>query len=429
MGCCCRRGEHGSQRRRSQTLRQAMRRSRRIAANGSQFPLTPLPHSARPMPLSLRHPGCRSRRFLEGRRSPHRKSRSRPLLIVAAPRVRTRRRSDFAGQEQTPPQPGQVFSHDHASSQSQRQSIAQRSEGDDFDPSETPRKSKPSTIQDEQAHDLANELSRTGSERAEFRQHACSRADSSRDLALTTHGCAVATHCPYKTKQRRARTSTGSPRAGPWRLHPRASVSGLAEVDRRSQTDRRPPRTGCAGVVSSSAARLDSRRGRQRVAAGDDSDCRPDRFCHGAGCGDRRPRRAGADGDKPDTRRTRPVSAAHPLSPAPPWLRSALQSAPPQQAIPDGPAPEQAASVLRPALRSARQETSGEPWPTAARTSARAGAGPDNAPAPVQQTIHVTIGRIEVRATPPPSAPARKQNAAPVMSLDEYLKTRSGGQR
>ena len=85
--------------------------------------------------------------------------------------------------------------------------------------------------------------------------------------------------------------------------------------------------------------------------------------------------------------------------------------------------------MLRPALRSARQETSGEPWPTAARTSARAGAGPDNAPAPIQQTIHVTIGRIEVRATPPPSAPARKQNAAPVMSLDEYLKTRSGGQR
>ncbi len=52
--------------------------------------------------------------------------------------------------------------------------------------------------------------------------------------------------------------------------------------------------------------------------------------------------------------------------------------------------------MLRPALRSARQETSGEPWPAAARTSARAGAGSDNAPAPVQQTIHVTIGRIEV---------------------------------
>ena len=55
--------------------------------------------------------------------------------------------------------------------------------------------------------------------------------------------------------------------------------------------------------------------------------------------------------------------------------------------------------------------------------------GSDDAPAPVQQTIHVTIGRIEVRATPPPSAPPRKQAAAPVMSLDEYLKTRSGGQR
>ncbi|MBE9180873.1 hypothetical protein IQ268_20140 [Oculatella sp. LEGE 06141] len=45
-------------------------------------------------------------------------------------------------------------------------------------------------------------------------------------------------------------------------------------------------------------------------------------------------------------------------------------------------------------------------------------------------TIHVTIGRIEVRATPPagsPVAPSRPK--LPVMSLDEYLRQRSGGGR
>ena len=160
MGRCCRRGEHGALRRRSQTLPQAMRRNCRTAANGSPFPLTPLPHSARPMPFSLRHPGRRSRRFMDERRSPRRKSRSRPLLICRLPRVSAPGAdSDSAGQEQTPPQPGQVFSHDHASSQSQRQNIAPRSEGDDFDPSETPRKPNLSPIQDELAQrHLANQL-------------------------------------------------------------------------------------------------------------------------------------------------------------------------------------------------------------------------------------------------------------------------------
>ena len=41
-------------------------------------------------------------------------------------------------------------------------------------------------------------------------------------------------------------------------------------------------------------------------------------------------------------------------------------------------------------------------------------------------TIHVTIGRIEVRATPPPAQHAKKPNSAPpVMTLDDYLRQRS----
>lgn len=51
---------------------------------------------------------------------------------------------------------------------------------------------------------------------------------------------------------------------------------------------------------------------------------------------------------------------------------------------------------------------------------------PANAPAP---TIQVTIGRVEVRATNQP-APSRQPSAqAPRLSLEEYLRRRSGGDR
>jgi hypothetical protein len=50
-------------------------------------------------------------------------------------------------------------------------------------------------------------------------------------------------------------------------------------------------------------------------------------------------------------------------------------------------------------------------------------------PSPPAPTIRVTIGRVEVRATPPPSSPANVQRAAPQpsLSLDAYLKRRGGG--
>jgi hypothetical protein len=47
-----------------------------------------------------------------------------------------------------------------------------------------------------------------------------------------------------------------------------------------------------------------------------------------------------------------------------------------------------------------------------------------SAPAP---TIHVTIGRIEVRASTPPAKPVRGPKAATVMSLEEYLRRRAKG--
>ena len=45
-------------------------------------------------------------------------------------------------------------------------------------------------------------------------------------------------------------------------------------------------------------------------------------------------------------------------------------------------------------------------------------------------TIQVTIGRIEVRATPSPAAPIKRASpAASTMSLEEYLRSRSGDRR
>ncbi len=46
-----------------------------------------------------------------------------------------------------------------------------------------------------------------------------------------------------------------------------------------------------------------------------------------------------------------------------------------------------------------------------------------------EPVIHVTIGRIEVRATPAPKAPARERQAArPAVDLEEYLRQRAQGE-
>jgi hypothetical protein len=48
---------------------------------------------------------------------------------------------------------------------------------------------------------------------------------------------------------------------------------------------------------------------------------------------------------------------------------------------------------------------------------------------PVEPSINVTIGRIEVRATLPPASAQAQRPAAPILSLDEYLQQRAGGNR
>ena len=95
-----------------------------------------------------------------------------------------------------------------------------------------------------------------------------------------------------------------------------------------------------------------------------------------------------------------------------------------RQSSPDSPTQTSAASLLRPrdstvlsfaAQPSAIDKLSHESKITQAQ----------------QPTIKVTIGRIEVRAvtTPPAQAPRQRQKTQASLSLDDYLKQRSGGQR
>jgi hypothetical protein len=61
--------------------------------------------------------------------------------------------------------------------------------------------------------------------------------------------------------------------------------------------------------------------------------------------------------------------------------------------------------------------------PTTQPTLAEPAATPEPTP-----TVQVTIGRVEVRAVPPPSpSPKLRRPASPVMSLDEYLRQRARG--
>jgi hypothetical protein len=122
----------------------------------------------------------------------------------------------------------------------------------------------------------------------------------------------------------------------------------------------------------------------------------------------------------------------------------------------DGPIEHTLAPAIQVAPESSRPITSPKvstiplvepaPQPPVWRTEvpairASAGIQPLSAPLPVLSvpnpeppptpTVNVTIGRIEIRAVPPPATPPRKPASQPkLMSLDDYLKARSnGGQR
>jgi hypothetical protein len=116
---------------------------------------------------------------------------------------------------------------------------------------------------------------------------------------------------------------------------------------------------------------------------------------------------------------------------------AALRSPPPSGLVPVAtePAPgpkkiialESAGRRQRAELVTARNSSAISPRPT---PSGFNGPAQLSMSPPLPPTINVTIGRIEVRATPPPRAPAPPRRAsAPIMSLDEYLRQRAGGNR
>jgi len=114
-------------------------------------------------------------------------------------------------------------------------------------------------------------------------------------------------------------------------------------------------------------------------------------------------------------------------------MPAAQQAEPPARA--DAPAAAPVAAMSEPA-RSERPTVAAHPPPAppVARPQVRAappaaaptGVPPDAAP----PTIHVTIGRIEIKATPPATVARPRSVApapAPALSLDSYLRGRSGG--
>ena len=73
-------------------------------------------------------------------------------------------------------------------------------------------------------------------------------------------------------------------------------------------------------------------------------------------------------------------------------------------------------TALRPALLALARET-----------ALRHGNSRNGEPRPAPPPIHVTIGRLEIRATPPATPTRSTRAAGPRLSLDEYLRSRGGG--
>jgi hypothetical protein len=83
-----------------------------------------------------------------------------------------------------------------------------------------------------------------------------------------------------------------------------------------------------------------------------------------------------------------------------------------------------------------RRETAAEPSVTVPSVLQPKIAAADSQPFPsrraepaAEPVIHVTIGRIEVKAMPAPKAPSRERSAAPATTgLDDYLRQRARGE-
>jgi hypothetical protein len=123
---------------------------------------------------------------------------------------------------------------------------------------------------------------------------------------------------------------------------------------------------------------------------------------------------------------SREVGAVPPIGeraatlPTAPPARSAPGSSEPESTTP--PASARSTKVVAPAHATIPRISPAPSGPDRAR-------GSDKAALP--RPVHITIGRIEVRAIHPPPEPVRHRPApaAPKISLEEYLKQRNGGGR
>ena len=156
------------------------------------------------------------------------------------------------------------------------------------------------------------------------------------------------------------------------------------------------------------------------------------------------PRRRPLEGDRPsnsddeasETRLERIVErtlvpAVRP-SPQATQAPQAPSVAPAPPVVPDlAPATRPARASSAPAVPAASQAPSAEPvtrflQPVVPPLPDLAARNPPPQPAP---TVNVTIGRIEVRATPPVASQRRPAPRPQIMSLDEYLQSRTNGGR
>ena len=124
----------------------------------------------------------------------------------------------------------------------------------------------------------------------------------------------------------------------------------------------------------------------------------------------------------------RPVS--QPLLPTPGPGLQASASLPPEHASRS--LPEDRARPVLPALLELRGKPEAAPVlaPLPVPVALRAPGSLPEPPAQGQPSVHIHIGRIEVRAvTPPPAATPRPASKPPRLTLDDYLHQRNGGKR
>ena len=113
-----------------------------------------------------------------------------------------------------------------------------------------------------------------------------------------------------------------------------------------------------------------------------------------------------------------------PTAPTAAFDKSGPLTAPAGAPKPDTAAPPAASRVIHPHVRL--------PGPTTAAADAGRAASPPvpaAAVASVPPDVHITIGRVEIRAVTPPAAPRASSRPAPRVSLDDYLKQTAGGRR